>query len=113
MSVFRVSFKVDANRLGNVLASVHGLVTDLDVSIVEEVPHNKNVKRQSRRKRGHSRQLILEAILNSPDRTLTLADGRKILMNAGYDSNSVYTLKSALVKRGEIDFRNGKMSMKK
>lgn len=113
MSRFRITFSVDGTHLGDILARIHGQVTDLDVALVETVPHNKNVKRKKNQPRGATRELLLEALLNAPERSMTVADGKKILSNAGFVTDGIYTAIKALVKRGEIDYKNSIMRLKK
>lgn len=112
MKKFRVEFKVPASHLGDVLASIHGHVEDLDVSMIEEVPHNKNVK-HTRRPRGGTRDIIMQALSKSTDNTLTLSAARKLLEQSGFVGDGVYTAKMALVNKGLIDYKNGTMRLKK
>lgn len=113
MKMFRVEFKVPSDYLGEVLATVHGKVEDLDVSLIEDVAHTNNKPRKRGNTRGNSRAIVLEALLKAPDHTLTLAQAKQLLQRAGYVVDGVYTVKNALIKRGEIQYRDGKMSLVK
>lgn len=109
MSRFRISFSVDASHLGDILAKIHGQVDDLDVGLVESVPHNKNVKRP----RGGTRDLLLQALRKAPDHSLTLAAAKKLLSDAGFVGEGIYTVKNALIKKGAIEYKNGVMRLTK
>ena len=112
MSRFRISFSVDASHLGDILAKIHGQVDDLDVGLVESVPHTKNVKRE-KRPRGGTRALIVQALQKSSDHTLNVADARKLLDAAGFVGDGIYTAIKALVNRGDIEYKKGIMRLKK
>lgn len=111
MSRFRIEFVVDASELGNVLAKIHGQVSDLDVALIESVPHTKNVKR-TKQPRGATRDLIIKALTKSDGHAMTLADAKKLLDAAGFVGDGIYTVKDALVKKGLIEFKNGMMRLK-
>jgi hypothetical protein len=112
MNRFRITFSVDATHLGDILAQIHGQVSDLDVALVESVPHTKNVKRE-KRPRGGTRDLIVQALQRAPDHTLSLAAAKKLLDQAGFVGDGIYTAKNALVKRGTIEYKNGVMRLPK
>ena len=106
-SKFRIGFMVDGTKLGDILAKIHGQVSDLDVGLVETVPHHKNAKR------GATRDILMQALSKSPDQTLTLTAARKLLEQSGFVGDGVYTAKSALVNKGLIVYKNGVMRLKK
>jgi hypothetical protein len=117
MKLFKVEFKVPSEHLGDVLSTIHGKVEDLDVALIEEVPYTNNKPRKLKGKRdtsrGNSRTIVLEALFKSPDHTLTLAQAGQLLQRAGYAKDGVYTLKNALIKRGEIQYKDSKMTLVK
>lgn len=119
MKMFRVEFKVGSNHLGDLLALLHGRAEDLDVSLIEDVPHNKNVRRKTnkaqpkiRRQQGVNNVLI-EAMQKSPDRGISSAEARQLLRDLGFSADSYYGAKYNMVKQGIVHFRNGKMTLVK
>lgn len=137
MSKFRIEFVVDSAQLGEVLAKIHGQVSDLDVGVVEVVPHNKNARRSKKQPvekkkgrstgrkptergskgdkqlapRGATRELIMNALNESPDRSMSLRDGFNLLKDSGFVGDGIYGLKSSLIKKGLISYRDGKMTL--
>lgn len=111
MSRFRITFSVDASHLGDILARIHGQVSDLDVALVESVPHTKN-KRSANRQGTKTADILLSAISKSPE-GLPIKEGRDLLRRAGFVGEGVYSLKTALLKKGLIDYKNGIMRIKK
>ena len=112
MKMFRVEFKVGANKLGDVLASIHGSVDDLDVSLIEAVPHNKNVKRVPQDEdRPSTRDIIMKALKRSENNTITAAQAKKLIVAAGYKPDSFYTVKYDMVKKGLIEVSDDKITL--
>lgn len=110
MNKFKVEFVVDASKLGEVLTKVHGLVADLDIGVVESVPHTQNRKR-SKKPHGTGRELIRQALMKAEGNTLTMKAAKDLLTQAGFVGDSIYNAKYALMKEGFIEFKNGVMRM--
>jgi hypothetical protein len=108
---FRIAFMVDGPKLGDVLSMIHGQVSDLDVSLVESVPHTKN-KRPNGPRTGKTADLLLQAITKSPE-GLPIKAGRELLKRHGFVGEGVYSLKTSLLKKGLIDYKNGVMRLPK
>lgn len=106
MSKFKISFRVDAKHLGEILAAVHGHVSDLDVALIEGIAHTKN------RKRGSSRDAMLEVLKDQPNKSMTLKDARKLFEQHEIPPDLVYAAKDALLKKGLIEYKNGVMRLK-
>lgn len=115
MKKFRIEFKVDALHLGDVLATIHGRAEDLDVSLIEDVPHDKNVRRKKKQPAStmNARELIMDALEHSPDNTLTVEQGKQILTQAGLDGARMYGIRYTLAKKGIIHYRNQKLTLVK
>lgn len=106
MNKFKITFVVDAKHLGDVLAKIHGQVNDLDVGVVESVPHHRN------RKQGSTRDAILAVLKDQPSKSMTLKEARKVFEDHKIEPDLVYAAKDALVKKGLIDYKNGVMRLK-
>lgn len=114
MKKFRVEFKVSSNHLGEVLAAIHGQAEDLDVSLIEDVPHTRNKQHRHRQANGVGiTDLLVEAMQRTGDHSITTEQGKKLLEQAGFKTESFYGAKYTLVKRGAAHFRNGKLTLVK